>query len=95
MKKLIKLSALIIGIGGAVGLGYLISVISNNSADTATGVILVLIALFAGGALVIGAFVYLFLLANDDLKPSKNQPIEKGSADDTVQDTETTKIIDE
>ncbi len=68
MKKLAKVAALIIGFGGAVGLGYLISIITNSSFDTATGIILVLITLFAGGALILGIFIYLFLYANDDLK---------------------------
>lgn len=72
MKKSAKIAALIIGGGGAIGLGYLISVITNLNVDTVTGIILTIATLFIGGAIVLGASIYLFLYANDDLKPKQN-----------------------
>ena len=67
MKTLIKLAAVLIAVSGAVGLGFLISVISSTSSSV-SGIVMVLVALFAGGALLIGAFIFLWLYANGDLK---------------------------
>ncbi len=68
MKKLAKIAAIIVGVGGAIELGYLISVISKLNVDTVTGIILVLIVLFIGGATVLGISIYLLLYSNDEFK---------------------------
>ncbi len=66
MKGLSKTLAIVIGLGGAVGLGYLINLALTGIADFSLALIVVVAILFVGGFLLLAACVFLWAKSNGD-----------------------------
>ncbi len=67
MKSLFKALAIIIAVGGGVGLGFFVNqIINSNKFNFVFCLICGIIALIAGGFLLVAAFIYLWEKSNGD-----------------------------
>jgi len=67
MKGLLKTAAILIGLAGGVGLGFLINLALTGIADFSLALLAVVAILFVGGFILVAVFILLWAKANGDL----------------------------
>ena len=67
MKGLLKTAAILIGLAGGVGLGFLINLALTGIADFSLALLTVVAILFVGGFALAAIFILLWAKANGDL----------------------------
>ena len=77
MKGLLKTAAILIGLAGGVGLGFLINLALTGIADFSLALLTVVAILFIGGFALAAIFILLWAKANGDLD---NKPTETTEA---------------
>ena len=73
MKGLLKAAAILIGLAGGIGLGFLINLALTGIADFSLALLAVVAILFVGGFALAAVFILLWAKANGDLD---NKPVE-------------------
>ena len=79
MKGLLKTAAILMGLAGGVGVGFLINLALTGIADFSLALLVVVAILFVGGFALAAVFILLWAKANGDLdnKPVDTQEIEQ------------------
>lgn len=73
MKGLLKAAAILIGLAGGIGLGFLINLALTSIADFSLALLAVVAILFVGGIALVAVFILLWAKANGDMD---NKPVE-------------------
>ena len=67
MKGLLKAAAILIGLAGGIGLGFLINLALASIADFSLALLAVVAILFVGGIALVAVFILLWAKANGDM----------------------------
>jgi len=67
MKGLLKAAAILIGLAGGIGLGFLINLALTSIADFSLALLAVVAILFVGGIALVAVFILLWAKANGDM----------------------------
>lgn len=85
MKGLLKAAAIIIGLAGGIGLGFLINLALTSIADFSLALLAVVAILFVGGIALVAVFILLWAKANGDMD---NKPVEIAETEQIDRETE-------
>ena len=67
MKGLLKAAAILIGLAGGIGLGFLINLALTSITDFSLALLAVVAILFVGGIALVAVFILLWAKANGDM----------------------------